>query len=465
MVNKATDRLEFLAQKFDVFETEQASLDAKLAELKIDNYQVKILAFDSVLALIYTKDINGNIKTCVSVSLDVFSSIIAADPTGNKYCVQWMLNVFTRFLSKGEFDNAKRFVTEDLPLANEYIRIFENNKRKKKFKDFCSASYLNKHIQDPTDINQYKSLSQLFDAVDPFIVKNPTEMESLLMRFVNMGEAIIPVKDRKFTLFIPLSLAASVAFNGYANWCTTRLGNGMFKTYTSNKRPDGKDSNLYIIINNKFFTEESKEMYQIHFETNQIKDRSNGSNVNIFESVFSQSESLSNYFYEELIVMAKLVKTGLEANKYLDILIKFGFCESLFEIIDADSPVIKFLDPDKKIEIPRLPDMSKFKLLDQLILVEVKLSELHPSIGKLDSLAMLVLTNNKLKTLPSEIGNLKNLIFLNITGNNIEFIPEEIKYLDKSNGGQLLRLAIKKDEIGEENYNKIKRLLPTTLIS
>ena len=463
---KSTDRLEFLAQKFDVFETEAVSLDAKLAELKANEYHINSLVNnDSVLALICTKEINENIKTYVSVSLEVFSSIIAADPTGNKSCVQWMLNVFTRLLLKGEFENAKRFVIEDLPLANEYIKIFEGNKRKKKFKDFCSASYLNKHIQDPTDINQYKSLSQLFDAVDPFIVKNPTEMESLLQRFVDMKEAIMPIKDRKFTLFIPLSLAASVAFNGYANWCTTRPGNTMFKRYTSDKRPDGKDSNLYIIINNKFFTEESNEMYQIHFETNQIKDRTNGSNVNIFESVISQSESLSNYFYDELMGMAKLVKTGLESNRYLDYLIKFGFCESLFEFIDADSPIIKFLGNENKREIPRLPDMSKFKSLDQLMLIEVKLSELHPSIGKLESLEMLILTNNNLKALPSEIGNLKMLTFLNITGNKIEFIPDEIKYLDKSNGGQLLRIAMKKEEIGEENYKKLKRLLPTTLLS
>ena len=463
---KSIDRLEFLAQKFDVFETDKESLDAKISGLKSNGYFIIPLTHDEkVLALIYTKDINDNIKKYVSVSLEVFSEIISADPSVNKSFVQWMLNIFTKFLLNGKYDNATRFVIEDLPLANEYIKIFEGNKRKNKFKEFCAASYLNKHVQDPTDINQYKSLSQLFDAVDPFIKKNPSEMESLLMRFVNMNQAIIATKDRKFTLFIPLSLEACVAFNGYANWCTTRPGNGMFKSYTSNKRPDGKDSKLYIIINNKFFNNESNELYQIHFETNQIKDRTNSSNVDIFESVISQSESLSNYFYDELMGMAKLVKNGLENNKYLDYLIKFGFCESLFEFIDGNSPVIKFLGNSGKMEIPRLPDMSKFTSLDQLMLIEVKLSELHPSIGKLESLEMLILTNNRLKSLPSEIGNLKNLTFLNITGNKIEYIPEEIKYLDKSNGGQLLRIAMKKDEIGEENYKKLKRLLPTTLLS
>jgi hypothetical protein len=465
---KFIDRLEFLAKKFDIFETEGVLLEDKVSKLIDDGWEVKQLVDDrgNVLALIYNKDINGRIKKNVSVSLDVFSSIIEADPTTNKSCVQWMLNVFVRYLLDGQFETAIRFVVDDLPMANEYIKLFEANKNKKKFSDFCSVSYLNKHIKTPTDINQYKSLSQLFDAVDPFIKRDPSEMESLLLRFVDLKEAIIPIRDRKFTVYIPLSLDASVAFNGLANWCTAIPGNGRFKSYTTeNKKPNGKDSNLYIIINNKLFQNESNEIYQIHFETNQIKDRNNASNVNIFESVISQSEALSNYFYNELIGMAKGVKSGIENNKYIDYLVKFGFCESLFEILDETTPIIKFMGNESKREIPRLPDMSRFKQLGQLILVEVHLTELHESIGKLDNLELLILTNNNIKSLPIEIGMMRKLIFLNIIGNKIDYIPDEIKWLDKSNGGSLFRIAVKKEDIGEDNYRKLKRLLPNVLIS
>jgi Leucine-rich repeat (LRR) protein len=90
--------------------------------------------------------------------------------------------------------------------------------------------------------------------------------------------------------------------------------------------------------------------------------------------------------------------------------------------------------------------------------------ELHPSIGKLTNLEMLVLTENKIKELPKEIGNLKNLTFLNIIGNPIKDIPTEISYLDKSRGGSLHRIAVKEEDIGRENYQKLKELLPTTLI-
>jgi hypothetical protein len=71
-------------------------------------------------------------------------------------------------------------------------------------------------ITDFTDINQYKSLAQLFDAVDPFIEKDASAIERTMQRFVDIGQAVIPVKDRKFTLFIPKSTEANVVFDNFA---------------------------------------------------------------------------------------------------------------------------------------------------------------------------------------------------------------------------------------------------------
>jgi Leucine-rich repeat (LRR) protein len=459
--NKIKDRLEFLAKSFDVFETEEKSLNKKAESLKKDGFDVTYIhKKDKFLAIVSTKKTNDRIQKNVSVGLEVFSEMISADPTPNKSCVQWMLTVFTRNIKAGgqNIDIATRFVLEDLPQANAYIMLFESNKRKAKFKDFCKSSYILKNVKDPTDINQYKSLSQLFDAVDPFIEKNPSEMESLLKKFVDMGQAEIPVRDRKFTLYIPKSLNASIVFDKFANWCTAKPGNGMFSNYTTNHpRPDGSKSDLFIIINNKFFDGASSEIYQIHFETNQIKDRHNSQNVSIFENVLNDSESLSSFFYDVLIGMAKQSKSGLDNNKYLDFLIRFGFCESLFELIDENTPVIRFMTR----EVPRLPDVSKFKILDQLIITGAKMVELHSSLGNLKNLEMLVLTDNRIKSLPKEIGLLKNLTFLNLIGNPIGDIPDEIMFLDKSNGGSLFRVAVNKDDIGEENYSKLKRLLPS----
>ena len=235
----------------------------------------------------------------------------------------------------------------------------------------------------------------------------------------------------------------------------------MFKTYTENNRkPSGVKSNIYIIINNKFYTGESDEIYQIHFETKQIKDKSNKENVSIFEKVINESQGISNYFYEELMMMAKQNNCGIDDNIYIEALMKFGFAESLFEFLDENTPMIRLEDK----EIPKLPDLTKFKNLDTIVITNAKLIDIHSSIGKLQTLETVSLTNNNIKTLPKEIGSLKNLLFLNLKGNPIKEFPDDIKFLDKINGGNLHRLNVDINHIGVENYNKLKELLPTTLI-
>ena len=464
-----TDRITFLAEQFDVFDCSEEKMLEKLKEIKGEEFIPQaITTLDGEILAIVSSKLNEKRQyptKRISICSDVFAAMIAADPTENRMYLQWMLNVFARNLREGgdaSIATAIRFVKEDLPQANAYLQLFEDNKRKKKFVDLCKGSYTLKHVKDPTNINQYKSLAQLFDAVDPFIEREPSAVERTMQKFVDSGQALIPVKDRKFTLYIPKTTAASVVFANFANWCTAREGNGMFNSYTTgHKKPNGKNSDIYIIINNTFFTGESKELYQIHFETNQLKDYKNGQNVSIFENVLAESEGLTNFFYEELMEMAKGYKKGIENNRYLDYLIQFGFAESLFELIDEQTPIIRFMTR----EIPRLPDISKFKTLDQLIITNAKMVELHPSIGKLTNLELLVLTDNRIKSLPKEIGALKNLTFLNLIGNPIKDIPAEISYLDKSNGGSLHRVAANISDIGEENFKRLKELLPTTYIN
>ena len=60
---------------------------------------------------------------------------------------------------------------------------------------------------------------------------------------------------------------------------------------------------------------------------------------------------------------------------------------------------------------------------------------------------------------------MKKLGFLNILGNKIISIPNELKYLDRTNGGSLWRMITCKEDIGEENYQKLKELLPTVEIN
>jgi len=458
-----TDRLKFLSDKFDIFDT--INLESKIIKLEGNGYDVTKVSSDkgNCLALIATLYVNDKPKRSFSVSKSIFDTMVDSDPTSNKMYTQWMLNTFTRLLKSEKIVEAIRFAVEDLPLAKEYLEIFEGNKRKQKFKNLCNGSYILKDLTDPTDINQYKSLSQLFDAVDPFIIRDASSIEQLLYKFVDSGQAEIGVRDRKYTVYIPLTRDASVVFDSFANWCTCKEGNGMFQNYTNNyKAPNGQKSKIYIIINNEFFSGKLNDdtLYQIHFESSQVKDRKNTTdNRSIFDTVLVHSDGLSNYFHDELIDLSKMVKS-VGNNLYLNYLIKFGFSDSLFEVIEDTTPIIIF----KNREVPKMGDLSRFRNLETLEMHNTKLVSIHPSVFSLPNLEVMVVRDNKLTTLPSEIGNLKSLIFLNILGNRIIDIPDTIKYLDKSNGGSLHRVAVNINEIGVENYNKLKRLLPNTII-
>lgn len=473
MVNN-TDRLEFLVKKFNVVDLSDKTLTDDLSNEYFDKgYQNMSLVEghgDKPIAYVFTKEsikINNSggevhkIKYAIYIGKDVFDAMVLADPTKNKIYTQWMLNVFNNLIKSGEESEAVRFVDEDLPQAEEYLTLFESHKRKKKFKEYCKVSYVLKNVTDPTNINQYHSLSQLYDAVDPFIERDPSDIEKTMLKFVSMGQAEIPVKDRRFTVFIPKTTEANVVFNKYASWCTVRPGNGMFDSYTQNNlKPNGKVSDIYIVIDHRFYEGENDNnlIHQIHFESKQVRNR-NQSGESFYEDVISQSEGVANFFNSELTQMAK-DKFTIEKNVYLDYLVKFGWTQAMFDLMNEVTPVIKFINR----EVPKLADVSRFKELRQLIICKSKLHELHPSLGKLTQLESLSLAQNKLKSLPREIGNLKNLNFINLIGNPIKDIPNEIKYLDKSNGGSLVRIAVKESDIGQKNYKKLKGLLPSTLM-
>lgn len=456
------DRLKFLINKFDVLD--DSKVDSKINDLVDSDFDVSKVESDNgdLLAIVYYPN-SGKQKTNVSISKYVFDMMVDSDPAANKMYTQWMLEVFRRLLKSGKYVDAVRFAVEDLPMASEYLVIFESNKRKDKFKKLCSSSFILKDLSDPTDINQYKSLGQLFDAVDPFIERDASNIERLLYRFVESGQAEIGVRDRKFTVYIPLTRDASVVFDSFANWCTCKVGNGMFNHYTTNyKTPRGRKSRIYVVINNEFFNGvlNDSTLFQIHFESHQIKDRKNTqSNVGIYDHL-SVSENVLNYFHDELIELSKEYKT-LSKNLYLDNLIKFGFSDSLFEIIEETTPLIVFKDK----EVPKMGDVSRFRNLQTFEMNNTKLVNIHPSVCTLSNLEIMVVRDNKITQLPKEIGNLKNLVFLNILGNKIVEIPDTIKYLDKSNGGSLHRLAVCSSDVGEENYEKLKRLLPNTILS
>lgn len=475
--SKIEKRIGFLAERFGVFDDDDLAeiLQAEPAE-GVSYKEIFTRKQDQItgqetrnhLALIIEtakekKDkIYFNYK--VKVHEDVFVQMIAADPTPNKIYLQWMLDVFSKLIKDGDIDEAIRFGTEDLGQANEYLELFDGNKRKRLFSELAESNYALKGISDPTNINQYKHLGQVFDAVDPFVERIPSALERTMQSFVDAGHAEIPVRDRNFTLFVPLTRDANVVFDKFAGWCTAKPSNGMFDSYTNRKTPLNKKSKIYIIIKNEFFSWDMNSgqkipndmMYQLHFESSQLRDRSNGPNKRIYESVLSKSDALSNYFYDELMPLAK-AKGSSANNSYIDYLIDFGHSNILFDMEDDNVTAIRHKDRT----IPKLPDMSRFKNLDMMFLCDVGLHTIHESIGNLQELSILSMPKNKLTSLPKELGQCKKLVFMNIIGNKINEIPNEIANLDRTRGGSLFRVSVRKSDIGEENYRKLRELLPS----
>jgi Leucine-rich repeat (LRR) protein len=457
-------RLQFLKDRFNVFDSFDNELVDDESISLIKNYSNEVISF------IQNKEIKKirkdgsekiKIKKKIHISNVLFKVMIDSDPSDKKVYTQWMLTVFNRLLNDySTHSDAVRFVEEDLPLASEYLLIFEQNKRKKLFNKI--NSYTLKDISDVTNINQYKSLSQLYDAVDPFIKRDSSNLEKMINNFANLGEAEILVNDRNFLVMVPKTLAVNVLFDKFTSWCTSKPNNGMFKHYTQSKnylRPDGSNSEIYIVIDKRFliFNElEDNFLYQIHFESGQVKNRKQNRKSDLYNDVLVKSEGVSNLIYEKLMGLSALIGSSVN-NLYLRHLIKFGWSEALFDLMQDYTPYIRVFNT----RVKRLPDLTRFKNLISLIITKSGLIELDSSIGNCTDLNEIILRDNELTELPSEISNLKNLVFLNILGNKLVKISDSIKYLDKTNGGKLHRICVDKKDIGDENYNKLRLLLPS----
>lgn len=456
---KNNKRLEYIRKRFNI--TDLSNFEGFYEEISTDwdddvtHYVIN--NGDDIYAFTHTLNIKGRVKEVIYISELVFNDMLDMDPSKNKENTQWMLNILTNLIKSGEIDESIRFVSEDLPQCSDYLKVFESNKRKKRFKEYCNSNYVLNGIKDPSNIEQYKSLSQLYDAIDPFIERDSTELEETLKTFVKLGLAEIPVRDRKFLVYIPKTNEASVVFDKFSGWCTAKEGNGMFKHYTNYKKPNKTNSTLYIVINTKFFDGDlsNGNLYQLHFETNQIQNRVQ-SGEDFYNDVLKHSEGISNYIKSELLSMAEDYGK-IDGNKYLDYLTKFGWPEALFDMMLNVTPIIRILNK----QVPKLPDIGHFKELNQLIICDSGLENIHPSIGNLNNLEVISLPNNNITDLPKEIGNLKNLVYINLLGNKIKTIPEEIKYLDKTNGGSLERISISEKEVNNKNYLKLRELLPS----
>ncbi|MGZ8924324.1 MAG: hypothetical protein ACXW2E_00440 [Nitrososphaeraceae archaeon] len=115
------------------------------------------------------------------------------------------------------------------------------------------------------DINQYKNVRQLYNALEPFADKEVVS-NSQLERNIKEGGAIKVFEDSSGSVYKILTKEAACLFGKGTRWCTaTTNGLNYFDDYNDN-------GPLYVII-----TKPDNEKYQFHFPSGQFMDSSDSS--------------------------------------------------------------------------------------------------------------------------------------------------------------------------------------------
>lgn len=414
-------------------------------------------------------------KSKVVLTDEIFTDIVDADPTRKKEFVQWMITVFMRHLKEGDVDQAIRFLTEDLPEANEYLEVFEKVRKKKVFK--TGAPNRPNAPQNVSDITQYNDLAHLYSIVSPFIGADDEGDGGLwgkLKKYIDLGHAKLAYRDNDVLVYTPQTIESSCdPLGNLASWCTRREGNSYFDNYRrNNPKPDGSLSDYYVVMPKKLFDGDDEEIYplQFHFESGQLHDKNNKSiERGELPNVLSKFPGLTDFFKKELGALATgdiRNGSGLMDSKYLNYLTKFG--GNTKDVIDDDVweegvasirrlaseqqgalqnnkylkwlmentqgvIITDFLDRTMStldfsdMQITELPNLSEFTDLNRLSANNCGLTTLPTRDQLPDNIEVMSLVNNQLTEAPLDgWGTLTNLFVANLGKNPWERINVNI---------------------------------------
>lgn len=406
------------------------------------------------------------------ITQEAFDLFVECDPTIKKIYVQWFLNLTLRYIKLGLMDNLKRLISEDLLIIQDSLLRFDQLKKTKRFKELTKKVHSLKALKDTSDINQYSHIEQLHDAIFIFEPNNTQGLFKRLEILANNKSGEIPFEDKNFIVFTPLTLKASIEFNGIGRWCTTRPGNGMFRSYTSKLNGMGKKSKLFIIINKNidFTTSEDDTeddikhrkngIFQIHFESGQINNQTNYNDPESFLKYFlNKSYGLTVFFKEVLSTYLKGANSRGLVTYYSSALKNLDFIDVLINILPDNSPIID-IDNVKAIGDLEIKIFNNLKILK---LTKMGLTHI-PIMTFPKSLEIISLQNNKLQEIPEILAELKNLKSLNLSYNNINTLPVFLSKMDPLNGGSLINLSLRGNPIDLKDKEKLYSLLPSVNI-
>jgi hypothetical protein len=194
-----------------------------------------------------------------------FQEIIDADPSKNKEFSQWLLNLYKQHNLK----------LEDLYKVKDYLYLFMKIKKKSS-------------IQIEKDINKYKSIQDLFVAIDPY------DNSKDIMSKNEIKEDNLAYETSKWKIYIPKTYEDSCILGKGTQWCTaTEKTDNYYKHYSS-------QGQLYILISKI----DPTEKYQFHFESGQFMDK-NDHSIN-YKQFFGENPELKDFFHDKIDISYKL---------------------------------------------------------------------------------------------------------------------------------------------------------------
>ena len=186
-----------------------------------------------------------------------FREIVAADPTAGedkmgKYS-KWLLALYTN----------EELKLEDLYKATEYLTTFHKYKNKLEKKD----------------IGQYKSLGELYQAIEPYADNTQAASHKEEIRQIKSGAKKV-YEDDEWLVIVPETKEAAIEYGKGTQWCTAATGSTNYFDYYNEQGP------LYINIDKK-----TGQKLQFHFNSQQFMDetdrRFNRYNYNFTEGLYN----------------------------------------------------------------------------------------------------------------------------------------------------------------------------------
>ena len=416
-----------------------------------------ILPFEIVRDIVFAD------PTTRPVDYDVASASVE-DMTSDKVkvgkYVQWMLKRFvTPQLTNDDGEpievgseeykrdavEYRRHFMEDLPQFKELLTKYErfkgslvdaSKKNIDNVKSFTELAQLDVKYGDTTvELGAYRGKKVKKDAGTA--VNKNFDIPGAEILKVGSEYTLIRISDKG-----TLGSKAASYFGGYSggidrgetNWCTAAEGSSHSQTYR-NQGP------LYIFIANDDkgqvgeVTGLPTERYQIHFPTDQFKNRnqySRDGNIPIVEwlngkwSEFKDilKPEFAKGFVKPNTENVEIKYPGTATGKFVAL---YGFDE-LFEVLPETITRLNIINTSNERIILNIPDsITRFKSL-KAVLFENVIDKVPDSICQIQTLMILAVPNNpELKSLPECIMNLPKLTFVNINRSPNVKVPQALE--------------------------------------